>query len=286
MASTDSPLKHLVETFVTEFASWVLQSNVREARRLHVELPVGTLAVDQVLHVTLADGRALVLHLEFQGCRSRQPMMWRMLDYMARLACAHRLDLWSVVFYVGSGAGVNDTGQAQVNGPDGTPTLSWRYQVIRLWQVPAEELLRRGQPALLALVGQTRMTRPEVMLPQVVARLRQVPDAERRGRLLTALLALLPDEEMVEMVEQLIDSDDLLLDTPFLRRIRTEGREEGREEGRRQGEAEVLVRLLTQRFGTLSAEVHARINAADRETLQVWSARVLSVPTLEALLEA
>ena len=119
-------------------------------------------------------------------------------------------------------AGVGDTGYYQVNGPDGTPTLAWWYHVIRLWQMRAEELLAVGRPALLALIGQTQMETPETVLPEVVARLQSVPDPERRGRLLTALTALIPEEEIIAMVERLIDREELLLDTPFLRRIREE----------------------------------------------------------------
>jgi hypothetical protein len=82
-----------------------------------------------------------------------------------------------------------------VEGLDGTPVLSWRYRVIRLWQMPAEELLATEPVAPLALVGQTQIVRPEVILPTVVSRLRHVTDFELRSRLLTALLALLPEEE-------------------------------------------------------------------------------------------
>jgi len=46
--------------------------------------------------VTLANDRELLLHLEFQGRRSHEPMQWRMLEYMPRLARLHRLDLESV----------------------------------------------------------------------------------------------------------------------------------------------------------------------------------------------
>jgi predicted transposase YdaD len=52
---------------------------------------------------------------------------------------------------------------------------------------------------------------------------------------LTALLALLPQEEIVTMVEKLLEDDTLLLDTPYLQRIREAGREEGREAGREEG---------------------------------------------------
>jgi predicted transposase YdaD len=80
MADTDSPLKQLVSAFISDFAAWLLQAEVREAHPLNVELPAETLAADQVFHVTLANGRTLVLHIEFQGRSSHQPMQWRMLE--------------------------------------------------------------------------------------------------------------------------------------------------------------------------------------------------------------
>ena len=165
-------------------------------------------------------------------------MPWRMLEYMHRLAGTYRLPMWSVVFYVGEGAGVGDTGRHVIRGPAELAPLMWQYQVVHLWQMPAEDLLTLDRPALLALVGQTRLNSPAVVLPAVVARLRQVPDPEARGRLLTALLALLPQEDIVTMVEKLLEDDTLLLDTPYLRRIREAGREEGREAGREQGREE------------------------------------------------
>jgi predicted transposase YdaD len=223
MANTDSPLKQLLSAFIIDFAAWLLHTDVRAAHALYVELPGSTLTADQVFLVTLADGRTHVLHIEFQGRVSHQPMQWRMLEYMARLASMHRLEVWSVVLYVGRGAGLGDTGDYQLTAPDGAAALSWRYQVVRLWEMPAEELLTMGRPALLALVGQTRIDRPEVLLPQVVARMRSVPDAEMRGRLLTTLVALISQEEMTAMVERLLEEDGLLLDTPFVRRMRTEG---------------------------------------------------------------
>ena len=105
MAETDSPLKRLVSHFITDFAAWLLQRPVRDARPLNVELPTETVMVDQVFHVTLATGTSLLLHIEFQGRRSNPPMSWRMLEYMTRLASAHRLPLHRVVLYLGRGAG-------------------------------------------------------------------------------------------------------------------------------------------------------------------------------------
>jgi hypothetical protein len=92
-------------------------------------------------------------------------------------------------------------------------------------------------------------------------------------------VALLPEEEMVRMVERLLEDDELLLELPYLRRIR----EEGRAESRREGEVEILLRLLRLRFGTVPADVTTRVTTADPETLLLWSDRVLSAPTLDAV---
>jgi hypothetical protein len=219
MAATDSPLKRLVSTFITDFAAWLLKAEVREARALNVALPAETLEADQVFRVILYDGREVLLHIEFQGRRSAVPMQWRMLEYIARLAATYRLELLSVVFYVGRGAGAQDTGRYQVQSPAGAATIAWQYEVIRLWQMPAEEFLRLDRPALLALVGQTRMGQPEAVLPTVVTRLRQEPDGERRHQLLTGLLALLLTEEWIRMVERLLEEDWLINESPFLQRL-------------------------------------------------------------------
>jgi hypothetical protein len=99
--------------------------------------------------------------------------------------------VWSAVLYVGRGAGLDGTGNYQLTGPDGAVTLSWHYQVVHLWAMQAEKLVAVGRPALLALVGQTHIEAPEALLPQVVAYIRNVSDVEMRGRLLTALVALI-----------------------------------------------------------------------------------------------
>ncbi len=235
----------------------------------------------------LADGRELVLHIEFQGRRSHRPVARRMLEYMTRLTASYALDLCSVVFYVGRGAGTDDRGQHQVNGFAGTPVLTWQYDVIRLWQMRAEELLALDQPALLALVGQTQMDEPEVVLPTVIARLRSVPDLEMRGRLMTALLSLIPEEEMVYMVEQLLEDDELLLDTPYLRRIREAGREEGREAGREEGriEGREAGRAVGRTEGREAGRVEGSLTASRRHIMRVLALRFTLAATVVQQIE-
>jgi hypothetical protein len=87
---------------------------------------------------------------------------------------------------------------------------------------------------------------------------------------------------MITMVERLLEHENLVMELPYLRRIR----EEGRQEGRREGEAEMLLRLLHIRFGTLPADTEAHVQAADPETLLRWSERVLTAATLDEVFAA
>jgi hypothetical protein len=61
--------------------------------------------------------------------------------------------------------------------------------------------------------------------------------------------------------------------------------DELRAEGRKEGQAQMLLRQLAVRFGAVPAKVKARIRAADSPTLLCWSLRILTAPTLEAVLQ-
>jgi predicted transposase YdaD len=205
-----------------------------------------------------------------------------MLDYLSRLAQQEPGYLCSVVLYVGDGAGADDEGAHRVDCPDGIPTLAWRYRAIRLWQMRAEELLALNRPALLALIGQTRIEEPERVLPSVVATLRKTPDERERIRLLMALTSLMRDEEVLKMVEKLVEAidQDLMLDTPFLRRIREEARAEGLDKGRTEGLSAMrqsVLDVLAERFDPPAT--HYRRVEAQLET-------ITDLEQLRALLQA
>jgi len=251
MPETDNPLKRLFSDFSTDFAIWLLGDQVSSVRPTNIALLPSEeeIRADEVFDVTLTDGRILNLHIDFQGIRSHRPMRWRVLDYISRIAETYRRDVCSVVIYVGNGAGSDDKGQHQIKCSDGKVILSWRYRVIHLWKMKAEKLLKLNRPALLALIGQTQVDNPHKLLPQVVKRLRAVADDEMRGRLFTALLALMTDQEMIDMIDRMIARDNLLLDTPYIRRWREEGFKDGLDEGLEKGLKKGLKKgsLITRR---------------------------------------
>jgi predicted transposase YdaD len=302
--TTDDFLKTLIDHFTLDFATWLLDRPIQSVTPQNVELPAQPKTfVDRLFLVTSPAQLPVSLHIEFQGRRSRTPVPARMLEYVTRLDQTYPNSLCSVVIYVGRWAGSNDEGHHQRTCPvTGQVTLEWRYRVIRLWQMPAEELLALDKIPLLALVGLTRIDKPAETIPYVLAKIRSVVDGTVRQQLLTILVSLTEEKEIVTMIEELLyPEEELLIDTPFLRRMRemgwreghtegqlkgrAEGRVEGRTEGQLQGEAHLLERQLHQRFGELPLWVKSRLQQAAAEQLERWSLRVLDAPRLELVFE-
>ena len=57
----------------------------------------------------------------------------------------------------------------------------------------------------------------------------------------------------------------------------------GKAEGKAEGRRLTLAKLLQLKFGALSDEVRARLDAADDAALDLWTERVLVATTLEQL---
>ena len=253
MAKTDQPFKRLITLIGREFAAWVLNTDVRSAKLLpseHTSIP-DPIHSDLLFDVTLADGRSGLMPVEFQGRSSARPVRFRVLDYMTRITINEEPDiLHCVVVYVGKSSHATDSGTHQIAGLKDYPTFLWHYQVIHLWKMQAEELLHLDRPALLPLVGQTKMKHPEIIIPQVVARLKAVPDPTFRNNLLAELLALM-DKEKLTMTEQILEKEDVVFDSPYLRRIREEAQKEAQKEWLAKGREEG--HILTLRKDILEA---------------------------------
>ena len=63
-----------------------------------------------------------------------------------------------------------------------------------------------------------------------------------------------------------------------------EGMQEGRQEGRQEGQREILLRLMTRKFGVLTVEQQRQIYQADGETLLRWSEQLLFAASAEEAL--
>ncbi|MBV5272212.1 MAG: DUF4351 domain-containing protein [Lamprocystis purpurea] len=91
------------------------------------------------------------------------------------------------------------------------------------------------------------------------------------------------DEQDARLLLQQTRTGDPIMQT-FIDRYIEQGRQQGIEQGIEQGEANVLLRLITKKFGPPSESVRQRIAAADADTLLHWSERILTADSLEAVL--
>jgi hypothetical protein len=68
-------------------------------------------------------------------------------------------------------------------------------------------------------------------------------------------------------------------------KLRQEGWDKGRQEGRQEGQRQLLLKLLTLRFGHVPREAAALISEAGDEDLERWAERVLTAASIEEALE-
>jgi predicted transposase/invertase (TIGR01784 family) len=94
----------------------------------------------------------------------------------------------------------------------------------------------------------------------------------------------LPADAVRSVLESRVGSEasEALMSTA--EKLRAEGRAEGRVAGRVEGRAELVLKLLTLRFGSLPSPIRARIEAASIEELDSFAERVLSARTLDEVL--
>jgi predicted transposase YdaD len=120
-------------------------------------------------------------------------------------------------------------------------------------------------------------------------------DAER-SRLYLDLILISLSEHTQEAIRDTMNSLGFEYQSDFARRYvaqgrsegrlegRSEGRSEGRAEGKTEGRLEIVLRLLTLRFGPLTEAVQTRVRGAGDAQLDAVAERLLTVQTLEAAL--
>jgi predicted transposase YdaD len=147
-----------------------------------------------------------------------------------------------------------------------------------------------GQVGLLTLLSLQRLpnaAEPEAVFERMTDLIAQVVSAPSGMEALTAVLCYLfkvsESEPLVirKLLEEKVGQRAVEVYMTTADRLKEEGRAEGEAKGRAEGRAEILSKLLTLKFGALSAEIEEQLGKADIEDLDKWSERVLSAQRLE-----
>jgi predicted transposase/invertase (TIGR01784 family) len=212
----DNTCRFLAEHFSADFASWLLGEAVELTELKPSELSLNPIRTDALILLQSEDS---ILHIEFQRVPIDE-IPFRMLDYRTR---GHRKypdkTMRQVVIYLTK----TDSEKAHVNHFSLERTHH-EFEVIRLWEQPAEVFLRYPGLIPFAALGDTED--PEATLRQVAQRVQQIPDPEAQANIIAASAILaglrLDDDIIFHLLRR-----DIMQESTVYQAIFAEGRAEG-----------------------------------------------------------
>ncbi len=234
-----------------------------------------TASADKVIRVGgLAE--PFLVNIEFQSSHDSQ--LTRTL-WFRQVALDHRHDLPVLTILVLQRKEANSpslTGVYERFLPDGQLTNRYHYQVVRLWQEPADSFLNAGVElvplAPLAAVDQGQ-------LPELVHKMGErinTLESGRAAKLWTAVYLLMGLRYPDEVIETVLEGVQAVKESTTYQKILRDGRTEGLAEGRTTEAQKFLFLLGTKRFGVPEAEARAALEAIhDVDRLEDLGERLL-----------
>jgi len=219
-----------------------------------------------------------VLHVEVQNTNDAA-MPWRMLRYRAEIGQANpESDIRQYLVYIGRAALAMSDGIQQSG-------LDYRYRVIDMHQVDCSGLLAEDNPdaLVLAILCDFRGRQPREVIRYILERLRFLTaENENRYREYLRMLEILSTNRDLEKT---VEEEEKMLSQVEYSKLPSYniGHEKGLEEGRQEEARAILQRLIARRFGSPSADVQDRLQAASLPQLEAWAGKLLEVSSLEDL---
>lgn len=200
-----------------------------------------------------------------------------MLEYNVFLHRRERVPVRSVALLLRRDANASAvTGQLIRRLVDGSLVLHFEYAVVRVWELPADELLSAGLGlAPLGLLTDDARPRLKELVHRFAERVeREVPDLQMQSRLLASSSILLGLRYDKEEIDSLFVGVQKMKESSVYRALIDEGELKGELKTLRV----TLIALLEQKFGGIAPELEARIqNTADAAKLQVAIRQVLAI---------
>ena len=257
-------------------------------KELIFNMPDQTLRItDVVAEVETHEGKPeiIVVHVEVEA-RDKQSLPWRMFEYYALLRILRQKPVlpMALVLLPNAGGLSRQTYQESLFGQE---HLQFTYVQVGVRDLDGVMYLQTGNPvgaALTALMQSGQKSPAEIKL----AAWQSVINAEQLTR--GDKLFLIQLMEQYLPTELLVNAGDALMEELTAVRITwvdealDKGREEGLQEGLLTGRKEMLLHLLTMRFGQLSPEFTAVFQAIqDTAVLDHLAEQLLTIETLSDL---
>ena len=272
----DNVCKFLAENFATDLAQWLLNEPVDLTVLEPTELQVDPIRADSLIFL---ESPNLILHIEFQTT-PKDDVPFRMADYRLRLYRRYpNKRIYQVVIYL-----------RQTNSPlvkqDSfeIPELVSRYNVIRLWEVPSQQLL--SKPGLLPFAVLSQPQDAVNVLTEVAKQIEGIEDKQIQSNL-AATSAILAGLVLDKIVIKRLLREEIMKESVMYQEIRSEGKAEGFAEGLQQGKQQgieqeanlIVIRLLNRRLGQIPQDLTRQVSNLSLEQLENLGEALLDFTT-------
>jgi predicted transposase YdaD len=287
----DASTKFLVTEHPADWLALCERPAHGEVEALDVDLATVTAAADRVLRIH--DDPPWLFHLELQA--NRDPGLAANLHlWNALLERRYGPPVHSMVVLLRESAEAGVSGVLERGFSGEHPYLVFRYQVVRVWQIPVETILAGGV-GILPLAPLSRVAERDlpVVIEKMNERIAREGKPGEQGKLWTATYVLMGLRYSSELAAQLLQRIHQMKESVTYQAIVEEGRAEGRAEGRTEGQAEGRIRTAREfliligqkRLGAPDEQVVQTIESLDDlEKLRDLAGRVLDVSSWHELL--
>lgn len=233
--------------------------------KLDAKLPIVSLEADAIYRIEAE--QPFLLHLEFES--SWQEGRARRFDMYNSLAeRRENLLVRTVVILLRPQAQSTDlTGHFVQGFPGEPPYREFRYDVVRLWEIPPHEFLDGGK-GLWPLAPLSNVPEDDLLalILQLRDRWKQLPEpqAAELENATFILMGLRYSEQLIEQIYQGVKQmEDSITYQMILNKGKNEGLITGRQEGRQEGQIQMghvaLISVLEGRFSVVSPSLQEAI---------------------------
>lgn len=251
--------------------------------------------VDLVLKVKFKEQDAFFLiHVENQAAR-KPDFPQRMFDYYCHLTLKYGLPIYPIVIFSYDTPRNAEPSGYRIEFPDKT-VLRLDYTVIQLNRIPWRRFVNSDNPAACALMTKMKIApkdRPRVKLEclRMLAKLQLDPDrAKLIGVFIESYLQLTTAEaakyerEFSKLTEEEQEATMELMtswEKKGLEEGLSQGLSQGLSEGLHDGKAQILLRLVRRRFGSVPAPIATRLSELTSAALDDFGDALLDLSSLD-----
>jgi predicted transposase YdaD len=276
----DATLKEMAERRPRPWMSLLVGRPVPDVQVINADLSTIIAEADKLFRI--GGPRPWIIHTEFEASyKADAPLKGLRYSVLARNR--HGLPVQTIFVLLRPEAdGPAMTGTLEDELPDGTKYLQFRYNVVRVWELPVEPLLT-GDLATLPLAPISRVSEEELpaVLRRIDERIEREASRDEAAVLWMATSMLLGLTHPKESLKTFLQGIGHMKESAMYELILEEGLEKGKIEEARQ----VVRRLGERRLGPMSPAIQARIEAiSDLGRLHSLQDRVLEVSSWDELM--